>query len=204
MAVNTLILINRDRMQFATGGRIFEFPLLPTLIKDLEIVDRNLLLSQIEPFIQKNQITFGSSVVLLSEAVCFVDEAGGSLQDFASALPFENPSVISLGGKSIGTNKDLYEFIVELVAKYGGEVKAVAPIFLAKETFGVKSLEEGTVRFILGNEEVFTKGYFSFNIPPPMLSAAIPKQKVTPLSIRLGIVFAVLVIAMIVLLVFRK
>ena len=203
MPANTLILIDREKIQFNSGGKIITFPISATLMKDLEIVDKNLFLGELGKFVQKEGVTFGSTLILLTEAVCFIDE-GNPLQDFISTLPFENPTAISLGGKSIGTNKDLYEAVVELVGKYGGDVKSVAPIFISKETFGARNLDEGVAKFVLSNEEAFLKSYFSFSAPALLTSPVQPKAKVTPLSLKLGIVFAVLAIILVVLLVLRS
>ncbi|KKR39596.1 hypothetical protein A2210_03330 [Candidatus Woesebacteria bacterium RIFOXYA1_FULL_40_18] len=203
MPANTLVLIDRERIQFSTGGKILTFALSPLLIKDLEIVDKKVFLNEVGSFAQKNQIVFGETLILLSESVCFIDE-GGSLQSFTSTLPFENPAVASLGGKSVGTNRDLYEVIVELVGSYGGEVKSVAPIFLSKETFGVKNLDESTIKFIRENENIFTKGYFDFNIPAPQVSPARTKPKTTPLTIWLVGTFIVLIIIFTALLIIRS
>ncbi len=209
--MDNLILIDRDKIQIADGGKILTMAIPQTMVKDLEIVSKDLLVKEITSFLQKNQVNLGRTLILLSESVCFISEKsegvlgkGNLLQDFVSTLPFENPAAIEISGRFVGTNRDLYDTIIDVLDNFGAVIKGVSPFFLAKELMGKRELTEEAVKLISDNEMSFTKVYFGFNAPVHLPTAAQPKQKVTPLSIRLGIVFGVLVVVLIVLLIFRK
>lgn len=171
---DSILYVNRDKIDIYSGGKMVVFPFLPTFIKDLEIVDKELFKTQLFAFLDKNAITLGASLVLLSESVCFISEPitpkenpDEVLELFLMSLPFNNPTARILENKVIGTNKDLYEAINDVVAQKGVRIKTVSPAFLSKEMVGKKILDSEMIKFISSNENIFIKAAFSFESPLP-------------------------------------
>lgn len=159
-----LILLSRDKVQFASGGKVFTFALTENLVKDLEIVNSDFFKNELTNYLKKNQILLSSAIILLSESVCFVSEEK-DLESFIENLPFDNPAGRVMGDKLIGTNKDLYQNLCEVVGAIGAKIKMVSPIFIFKETTGVKELNDSLIRFILDNEEKYLSTTFTYSAP---------------------------------------
>lgn len=159
-----LIFLARDKVQFASGGKIFTFTLPENLVKDLEIVDTDFFKNELTNYLKKKQIILSSAIVLLSESVCFVSEEK-DLENFIENLPFDNPAGRVVGDKLIGTNKDLYQDLCEVIGTFGAKIKTVSPIFIFKETIGVKELNDSLIKFILDNEEKFLASTFVYTAP---------------------------------------
>jgi hypothetical protein len=172
MAFDTTIFINRDKIDFGFSGKILSFPLLPAFYRDLEIIDGEVFKTQFGSFLDKNGITIGTCAILLSEQVCFISEAipkekniEEALGSFTSTLPFESPASRVLGNKVIGTNKDLYQEIMEIIGQREGRVKMISPIFLSKEMMGRKGLDEEMVKYASENENTLVKATFEYEAP---------------------------------------
>jgi hypothetical protein len=181
-SIDTIIFVLRDKLQFYSGGQILTFALAPAVVKDIEVLDREAFKTGMIAFLDKNSITLGTTVILLSETVCFISEPipkrqkpEAVLAAFLSTLPFENPIARILGDKIVGTNKDFHQLINEVIGQRGGRVKMVSPSFLSKETFGKKELDTDIIRFVQNNEEALIKATFSYE-------AALPLPKVIPVE----------------------
>ena len=198
-AFDTIAFIGRDKIDFHFGGKILSFPFAPAFVKDLEVVDAEVFKTQLAAFLNKNGISFGTCAILLSEQVCFVSEViskGLDLDDaqgdFLSTLPFENPVARVLGNKIVGTNKDLYQAIIDIVGQKGGRVKMISPIFLSKEMFGKKGLDSAMVDFVTKNEDSYFKATFAYEAPMPILTRPeVQPKKRSKREIILVIVFGV-------------
>lgn len=159
MPADTIILIDRQKIQIENKNKIYNLILPETVVKDLEVIDIKSLLSLFRDFTQKNLIVLGVTIVVLSEDVCFW---GNSYKEgFLSSLPFDYPIVITIGSQSIATNQDLYNAFVDAVDQNGGQVKSVSPLFISKEMVGKKDLDLSVAKFIISNENFYIKNSFS-------------------------------------------
>lgn len=202
MAIDTLFLIGRQKVQIATNGKIFIFDVPITAVRDLEIVDRNVLINEINNLAKKSSIIFGQVLILLSEEICFISTENE--QGFLSSLPFENPVSITLNNRLIATNKDLYEGYSSAISKTSGEVKGVAPIFIAKELTGKNELNGQTIKFISSNEPLFLKNSFSFEKPSLIRQTAQKNKKENKQTLILIGIFAILLVILVAMLLLRK
>lgn len=197
--MDNLILIDRDKIQIVSGGNILSLGLAQTMVRDLEVVNKELLMNEISGFLQKNEIVMGKTLVLLSESVCFISEKANFIQDFTATLPFENPAAIEFDGKYVGTNRDLYDIVISAIGKKGAMIKGVSPLFLAKEMLGKRDLTPDVIDLVNANEAAYTKGSFNFNIPPSPPAVIETKAKNNKVTLILVSVFAVLLVILLVM-----
>jgi hypothetical protein len=174
-ALDLIVFLDRGKIDFYSGGKTFSFPFSPAFVKDLEVIDNDAFKTQLSAFIAKNSIGFGSCAIFLSESVCFISDPitkeqnqEDQLSSFLSSLPFESPVARVLGDKIVGTNKNLYQAIIEIVGQKGGKVKMISPIFLSKEMLGKKGIDDEVVDFISKNEEALFKATFTYDAPMPV------------------------------------
>lgn len=175
MAFDTTIFVSRGKLDMGSGGKVFSFPFLPAFLRDMEIIDAEVFKTQLTAFLDKNGISLGTCAILLSEQVCFVSDAIPKdknieevLTSFTSSLPFDNPASKVLGNKIIGTNKDLYQAVMEVVGQRGGRVKMISPVFLSKEMLGKKGLDDAMTKYVSENENELLKATFSYEAPIPV------------------------------------
>lgn len=165
MAANDiLIFLSREKIEFASGETVIKFDLKENLVKDLEFVDKNLFQTELTNFLKENEIVSSSAIILLAESVCFISEEK-NLEIFLESLPFENAYAREFEGKLIGTNKDLYQGLCDVVGNIGIKVKMVSPGFLFKETAGKKTLDKDMIRFVHFNEINFLNLTFAYDAP---------------------------------------
>lgn len=206
MALNgTLILIDRSSLHFFSGGvaSILNFP--NTVIRDLEIIDKETYRKLIGEFLSANQISVGEVAILLAESVCFVSEVVAKnknsekiLNEFILNMPFEDPIARFIENKIVGVDKGVYDTLVTLIGSMGGKIKMVTPIFLSKEMFGIKTLDENVANFFKANEELFVSSTFAYEAVLPTKSGNPQKpQKVNKRVIILISVFVVLILILI-------
>lgn len=174
-AFDTIMFVARDKIDFYFGGKILTFPFLPVFVKDLEIVDKDAFRTQLLTFAEKNEITFGTCAILLSDSVCFISEPisekqnpEDALNPFLANLPFESPTARILGDRIVGTNRDLYQAILDVVGGKGGRIKMVSPSFLSEEIYGKKGLDEEMVNLVSKNESEYIKATFNYEAPLPV------------------------------------
>ena len=204
-ASDTLIFIAREIIQFYYGGQVLTFSPPAGVIKDLEVVDGDAFKAGLAVFMDENRIIPGDSGVLLSESVCFISEpvlkdqnSEKALADFLSALPFESPVARIFGDKIVGTNRDLYQAVNEVVGQKGGKIKMVSPSFLSRETFDKRQLDGDLVKFVLANEDEFAKATFDYEAALPIATGTQPQtKKGSKRTTILVAVFAVLLVILI-------
>ena len=158
MAANNIGVIYIQRYKFqvyspALQG-VLEFVYVPELVKDMEVVNKDLFVNIVKIFIENNKIPVCNLIIVLSDNACFIKDFVGedqeklkvSAQMFADHTPFENVSSktfsISNGIRVFATNKELYETIQEAFEGAKFTVEAVIPGFLMGE--GVNTISDIT------------------------------------------------------------
>lgn len=148
---SNVIYLLKDKFQFyaASYGKIFEFRFVPEVIRDLDIVNNELLENLIKVFVSNCKIIPGNLVFILAENAYFSKEIFLTPQQksphpevnrellqkeaelFIEHVPFEN--VVSKtveykdGLKVYATNKDFYESIAIAFEHLGFTVESVIP-----------------------------------------------------------------------------
>lgn len=146
-----VVYLMKDKFQFyaAAYGKIFEFRFVPEVIRDLDIVNNELLENLIKVFVSNCKIPPGSLVFVLAENAYFTKEIFLTAQQKASHpdanrellkkeadlfiehVPFENVVSKTIeykdGLKVYASNQDFYECIAIAFEHLGFKVESVIP-----------------------------------------------------------------------------
>lgn len=184
-----IIYLDRGYLAFfaANQPNIAKFDLPANVVKDLEILNKTELETQLILFFKQIKINPGLLIIVLSDNICFAkDFAQGTAeqddticQNFLNNIPFENVSSkiykIDRGFRIIAANKELYENIIEIFNKLGFTTMAVAPA----STIGITTtnFDLAMARFILEKHDLVRQQ--SFVLPHPVVHRTnIPEKKV--------------------------
>lgn len=132
------IYIEREKFTFVSSQQVQVFSFQPEAVKDLEVINKELLIAQIKSFIETNKLNPTVFIIILSGSILFEQDFGAPNQDvtaemqkFLDNVPFEN--VISKtfplanGVKVIAANKDLSKVIKHAFEMEGFIATAVVP-----------------------------------------------------------------------------
>lgn len=186
---NHPIVIYLDRNGFIlyqdSLASLFQFSFLPDVVRDLEVINKEKLISFINSFIQTTKIIQSSLVVVLSDSVIFqktlvagsqaaqavsqTDNNTGELQEkeiqnFLENIPFEDILAkqvkTTLGIMLVAVNKELVETITDPFKKYGCFIAAIVPSFIYGETvnFASTGLTYDTAQAVLQKGELLKQG----------------------------------------------
>jgi hypothetical protein len=149
----SIVYLQKDKFQFFTPstGRVIEFQFVPEVIRDLDVINSELLENLIKVFVANGKISPGNLVFVLAENAYFTkdfvqpaQQKGTPAQppvtieliqkqadEFIEHVPFDNvvSKTISLkdGIKVVATNKDFYESIAIAFEHLGFTVESVLP-----------------------------------------------------------------------------
>ncbi len=143
-----IVYIQRDKFQIYSPSLsgILEFRYVPELVKDMDVIDKELFENIVKLFIENNKIPAGSLVIFLGDTACFIKDFLGEdaeklkaqAKEFADQAPFDSVSTktfaISKGIRVFATNKDLYEAIQIAFEKEKFTIEAVLPGFLVGDS----------------------------------------------------------------------
>lgn len=145
MALNYTGIVFLDRNGFLlfsdSIGQVLQFNFPPTVVRDLEIINRDQLDAMIAGFFKQSGLVPFQIAILLSDNLLFEkiftvpqDEKGQKeLELFMDNLPFEHVgSIIFTDSESkfIATNKELYRGISSSFEKLSCTVNAIVPAFV--------------------------------------------------------------------------
>jgi len=156
MARNVLIYLSKNSLQFFAPGmeNAAKLALPSSVVKDLEVVDADLLEKTITEFKFKQKVTPTEAIMILSTDATFdknfsSTEAGfeSAKQSFLEATPFEevNSKEIVNGDDRtvVVTNRNFYSAVKSAWEKTGGKVVMVIPeVLLPKkpEKFNIRKI----------------------------------------------------------------
>src|SRR3989304_1705608 len=99
MATNEtgVMYLERQRLLFANGVATMQLDFTPEMIRDLDVVDQELLTKTLLDFIEKNKVPPGNFVMILPQSVLFVNETPetdpvkveAQMNEFMSFVPFD-------------------------------------------------------------------------------------------------------------------
>lgn len=148
---------------YTPNGTVISYNLPPTLVRDLEVLDKDALATQITSFIDANKIAPITLIVVLSERILFsrdfvnvadLQEQVTIVQDFLDSIPFDNLSTKTFksekGFKVVAANRDFYDHIKSAFEAKGFLIEAVAPItVIAPELATLTVLDRELARKII-------------------------------------------------------
>lgn len=160
MTENTgIIYLQKDNFYFysASVGKVIEFRFVPEIIKDLDVINSELLESLIKIFIQSNKIQMCDLIIVFADSASFVKDFISSVPQpvvpvinnavsvpnvvysatndevkyFIEHVPFDEVAsevfILTNGVKAWATNKELYTSIAKAFEIQGFEIKGVLP-----------------------------------------------------------------------------
>lgn len=127
-------------------------PLKPDALRDLEIVDKDVLGTQITSFIQTNKIQPANIVILLSSAYIFsknfppvsaqytADQLKSDIDLFQNYVPFQNPLIKTIttpkGTTVLVANGDIFIDFKQIFEPLNFSVDAIAPLAMIDSSVG--------------------------------------------------------------------
>jgi hypothetical protein len=219
----TVLFLTRTRFYFYDGSKILvqEFP--PTLVRDLDVKDKEAFSKLVSGFIQQNSLVSAQMYVVLSDETCFskdfpvkdplnVPKVEADAQAFIDAVPFNSvlskiyttPTVI----RAVGTNQELVDTIFDAFKLKGFGLSALVPANIYPGFGGKPELTVDLARQVLGNkqqtiESSMIGGALEDHQDHQMVTSkeVKPKSKLLPILL---VSFGVLVVILVVVLIFRK
>jgi len=163
---------------------VVSYNLPSTLVRDLEILDKEALTTQITTFIDTNKIPPFTVIIVLSERVLFnrdfapiadLQEQVTIVQDFLDTIPFDNLSTktfkLERGFKVVAANRDFYENIKEILETKGFIVDAIAPItVVAQELATLTLLDKQTAQKIISKLNTIKQNALEIHYESPSLN----------------------------------
>jgi len=149
----SVVYLQKDKFQFydANIGRVFEFRFVPEIIRDLDVINTELLENLVKVFVANSKITPCNLVFVLAENAYFTKDfvpppqqknataqpevtkelLQKQAEEFIEHVPFDNvvSKTIQLKGglKVCATNKDFYESLAIAFEHLGFTMLSVIP-----------------------------------------------------------------------------
>ncbi len=159
-------VIYLDRSGFAfyekALPKILTFPFQPATVTNLDVLDKEILNTQIKEFISLNKIKPATLIIILSTGVLFEkilpetqeQQKLDEVKKFLENMPFENVSTITYklekGYRIIAMNRDFYDTIKRSFETEGFTIGAVIPVFsLGKDIDLSRGMSGETGKLIL-------------------------------------------------------
>jgi hypothetical protein len=124
-----------------TTPSVLQFPFPQDIVRDLEIINKDLLQKEIEKLIKDNALQPSRYVFALSGNLLFekpfldskTPDSQKEIQSFLDNIPFEHTATIifeNAESKLIATNKDLYQTLARLLEHQGSVVEYILPAYV--------------------------------------------------------------------------
>ncbi|MDP3941017.1 MAG: hypothetical protein Q8Q49_01770 [bacterium] len=125
----------------STMPAVLQFAFPPDVVRDLEVINKQLLQNELQNLIKANNIQPSRFVIALSENVLFEKPFHDSkspdtqkeIQEFLDNMPFEHTATIifeNAESKLIATNRDLYQTLSHLFEQEGSVVDYIFPSYV--------------------------------------------------------------------------
>lgn len=170
-----VIYIIREGFQIYTPGlpSILEFRFVPEIVRDLDVVNKELLSNLLKIFISNNNIPKSSFIIVIADSASIIKDfitpppADPQVQqspqiqeqanEFLEHMPFEEVSSKSFpvdnGIRVYGTNKELYESVKDAFVQEGFEILMVLPaITMGTEISTKTALDADVINNIVKKE----------------------------------------------------
>jgi len=217
-----ILFLERDRLYFNDGAEIQILGFPPSVVKDLDVLDRDALFNLVVIFIQNNKFVPAQIFFVISEAVCFTKDfpitdpksatqAEKGAEAFLASVPFDAsvgktykyPNAL----RATATNQDLIDIIFEAFQSKGFGLKALVPINIYPEYVAKRDLTLDLAKHIIDNREKAMSasmvGSMTSESHELLAPAGNPLFRNKRLMIMIG-VFGVLVIILILAIIFLR
>ncbi len=135
------------------------FKFTPEMVKDMDVVNLQLLNTNLKNFVSANKLKPSSLVIILDSSVYFEKDFPGpnvppsqEMEDFIDTIPFSASSAklfrSGTGFKQIVINRDLYESLKKSFEELGFAVSAVVPSFVLGPEDSNREITAETCRLI--------------------------------------------------------
>lgn len=125
----------------STTPAVVQFAFPQDIIRDLEIINRDLLQAELTKFFKVNSLQPARYIFALSPNLLFEKPFSDSkssqtekeIEQFLDNMPFEHTATIifeNAESKLIATNKDLYQTIVKIFGQFGCVVEYILPSYV--------------------------------------------------------------------------
>ncbi len=218
---NEVLMLTRERLYLYDGGAVLSLELPPSVVKDLDVRDRDGLFNLVVTFIQDNKLIPAQLYFILAESVCFTKDftvtsttdtaaAEAMIQEYKDTIPFAN--VISKVYKTpttwrvVGVNNELVDVIFEGFASRGFGLSSLIPANIFPDLAMSVDLTPEKAQIVLDKKDLAIRssmvGERSTNERDLVTTqAAVLKNKMLPYLIG---VFALLILVLIVMIIIRS
>jgi hypothetical protein len=213
-----IVFLERNRLYLAHGEKLYYIDFPTTTVRDLDVIDKGALRTLITSLIDKNNIAPSGFYIILSQWVCFIknlEEKEETKQekefiDFCDDVPFSSVCsrkyLTKEGFIAIAANKELIDEITMDFEEKGFKLIAVAPSLMLGAVGAKKQPDVEMLKFINTNS-VYVREQ-ALEQKEEILEEVHEADKHGKFKFKkiylLGAVFAVLIIVMIVMVLFRK
>lgn len=162
----SLIYLEKDRLFFYNGEKIFKLDFASQVVRDLDILSEDALISLIFQFIDSIKVSPSRFLIVLSESVLFVSDTKEQnptmveigFQSFTNLVPFDrvlSKKYQTEGGiRMLATNADLINAISDSFEQRGFVNGGVTPAMIFGQ-FGVRrGFDPNTANYILRNQHL--------------------------------------------------
>jgi len=217
-----LVFLGRNTVTFFTPKNNFAKALnIPeTAVKDLEVVDPNLLGSEIRGFLEKEKISATRTIVIISDPISFTrdiplseeNKKGILVQDFIDNIPLESPEVKVFKenelNKAVAVNPKYYEVIIESLTAKGFTIFGVVPAIVIPEIRILPAITVDIAKKVIDNfGKIKYQNFVDVTLPAQQgVSQGIitkEKPKGPRIWLLLGI-FGLMILILVVMLLLRK
>ncbi len=139
-----VIFLQKNKFDIYTmpPGRVSEFLFVPEVIKELDIIDRDLLDNLVKLFVTNNKIPACNLVIIIAENACFTRDiqlqspdsevaVEDIAKEFVDSVPYEKIASrnfpLQRGIRAFAVNEDFYLGIVSAFEKMGFKIDGVYP-----------------------------------------------------------------------------
>lgn len=216
-----IVFLGIGKLYFSDGDRILSFDLLPGVVRDWDIINKETLQDTLNTFIVVNKIEPSQITFILSEPSCFSKEIqikdpqhiDAEVQEFLDAVPF-NYIVSKVyrmgeGARVIVGNKDFIDTVCEVLESRGFPLFAVVPAAIFPGVGTKTELDMQFVKAVAGSREIVQTGNMVLPKPvAPEIAAATAQPAITtskansgslPYLIGVGAIAVIVLVALILL-----
>lgn len=214
---SSVLYLDKDRLFFFDGEKVFKLDFPPEVVRDLDVVNEENLVTLIFQFIEKAKLNPSRFILVISDAAIFAMESfekdpgklEAEFQNFIDLVPFDSPLARKYGGKDrtemMATNGDLVHTICEALESRGFARDIVVPAVVFGDLGIKRSFDATAGKRIIDNISMAKgKGLLEPTILPtpenstPVVTSTPTNSKLLPFLIG-GFVLALIALVVVVL-----
>lgn len=201
-----IIYLQRDKFQLYSPylASILEFRFVPELIRDFDLINRELLENLLKVFLGNNKVPPSGIVIVVSDSASFIkdfvsppqpvapnpaqpqtppptlEDLHNQANQYIEHVPFELVSSkvfpLATGVRAYATNQELYEGIKAVLEKQGFIIEAVLPGFVFGPNLSNRPTLDGTSIGIILQKVSTVQAYNLLKEIPPVAESSLPSE----------------------------